>query len=288
MRNWHKWEEFIHEVESTTQSMGLQAGEEIFYRGHADGSWTLQPTLMRKALDPHELRVLEVDLFFEFQARARELHQQNLTDWDILFYMRHHGLPTRLLDWTESLGVALFFALKSDDVPKDPCIWLLNPYALNAQTLSDRDLMTPRNLGYDEGDDYYYDYGELLLEENGFDWELPISLYPQQKSARMGAQRGWFTIHGTETGSLEVLCPDVAKRIPLHPDAVDIAKQFLDLMGIDRYLLFQDLDGLSSALLEKYKLDASRPPSTRMGRSLERRRRIPSQKRQDSNKKPRK
>ena len=58
-----------------------------------------------------------------------------------------------------------------------------------------------RNLGDDN-----YDYGELRLEPDGFHWDLPIALYSQQKSARMGAQRGWFTIRGSEYDSLAVLC----------------------------------------------------------------------------------
>lgn len=254
-RNWSAWESFLSDLQTKQGELGFEPGEECFYRGHADGSWPLQPTLMRRGGSADALGGLEADLFFEFQARARELHHQNLTDWDVLFFMRHHGVPTRLLDWTDSLGVALFFAVQpAGPAARPPCVWLLNPYALNEETLADRDLITPRNLGWDEGDSYYYDYGELLLEPDGFDWDVPLALYPQQKSARSGAQRGWFTIHGAKHQAMETLCPKVVRRIDLSAEAVEMAREFLALMGIDRYLLFQDLDGLAAALCEKYGL----------------------------------
>ena len=43
--------------------------------------------------------------------RARELHAGTQSDLDVLFSMHHFGTPTGLLDWTETLGVAVYFAL---------------------------------------------------------------------------------------------------------------------------------------------------------------------------------
>ncbi len=42
-----------------------------------------------------------------------EIHDRKFSDWDILFHMQHYGCKTRILDWTDNLGTALYFALCS-------------------------------------------------------------------------------------------------------------------------------------------------------------------------------
>lgn len=263
MSRWHAWDLVLQNIERAKSSLNFAADEECFYRGHADSRWPLLPSLFRLQ-GRTSLRDLESDLFFEFQARARELHHQSLTEWDILFHMRHHGVPTRLLDWTESLGIALFFAVNEMPDPNDtPCVWLLNPYRLNEASVYERDLYTPRNLGWDRKERDYYDYGELLVEAEPFDWKKPVAIYPQQKSARMAAQRGWFTIHGQSTKPLEKQCPKVVRKVVIKSEAVPVIKEMMILMGIDKYLLFNDLDGLSTALSDKYHLNSSRKKGRR-------------------------
>ena len=49
--------------------------------------------------------------------------------------MQHYGAPTRLLDWTESPLLALYFALKQNYGYYDAAIWMLNPSALTKKRL---------------------------------------------------------------------------------------------------------------------------------------------------------
>jgi FRG domain len=126
-----------------------------------------------------------------WQKGQRPRVNSNRNDWDVLFAMQHYGTPARLLDWTEVLGVAVYFAtLGVDEANPDggppPCVWVLNPYALNAASVgaeSDSenreamDLIAPKNLGWDQAEWEYYTYSELLAE-NEIGWDWPRAIYP--------------------------------------------------------------------------------------------------------------
>lgn len=262
------WDAFLKSVDLAKKTLQVAPSEECFFRGHADWTWQLLPTLFRKARDKKlsgsQTLAVEGAIFWEFQARAQELHELGLTDWDYLFFMRHHGGVTRLLDWTETLGVAVYFALERHvngeaDQKASPCVWLLNPYALNAQdgAWRVRDLVSPRYLGYIAPDDETcessgetYDYGDLV-DQDLFHWTSPVAIYPIQRSNRVRAQRGWFTIHGTDMRPLEQQAPEVVAQVMVPKGAIPHALRFLEQSGINEYTIYCDLDHLASELLRK-------------------------------------
>lgn len=107
------------------------------FRGHKSVSYALAPSVERVAQDlPHPWKALEFQLLREFQAKA-PLHVPtdrlppagDKLSW--LALMQHYGVPTRLLDFTYSPYVALYFALRDrrrrSPFPKfGPSIWRLS------------------------------------------------------------------------------------------------------------------------------------------------------------------
>lgn len=242
--------EFVERVEAIVTEW-TPAGAEWYlqpwFRGHADTRWKLEPTLFRTrgvqgigAEHYSEAELLEL-----FKRRARRyLDHVPGDDWEWLFEMQHHGLPTRLLDWTESYLVALYFAVRDARGDADACVWIANPWWLGQQALGDFALPAA---------------GEASVERwrpGGDPRQRPapaVAILPVHSNARIQAQRGVFTIHGSARNSLDELAESSGKKGCLRrlvidrSDVVDVRLQ-LSRAGITESLIFPELPGLCREL----------------------------------------
>lgn len=241
-------DDFFDEIsKALTSSKFADCGYPV-YRGHSHWSYKLIPTLLRSyKATGKDVWTLENNLYNDFKALVGPRVKFN-SSWETVFAMRHEGVLTRLLDWTENIGTALFFALDSDTLDR-PHIWILNPYSLNEQNPNIKDsLVDPE----EDLPKYHESYADFCNKE--FDChELPIAVYPRRSNERIFAQRGLFTIHGKNEQSMEELCKQCLEKINIPMEVVPKLKNLLTQFGINKYSVYPDFKGLSEYLKGQYK-----------------------------------
>jgi hypothetical protein len=161
---------------------------------------------------------VEAELFDQFRREALPLLPSRPQDeWEWLALAQHFGTPTRLLDWSESPYVALFFAvLRQDDVHGSLYV-------------------IPRP-----------DHVPLDTKATPFDLDKVSFFYPGYVTSRLVSQRGLFTVHPdpeqpyTHPDMLQIVIDSSCKR--------DFRCK-LDTVGVHQAAIFADLDGLSRRLI---------------------------------------
>ena len=189
-----------------------------------------------------------------FKQNAHEfLRERPQGEWEWMLTARHHGLPSRLLDWTESPLTALYFAVYGEsqfERDSDGILWCLLPANLNQQA-SNRTLDTDSlpmftdEESLSQADQFLDSYrvSRVSVVNASLPPAAGISI---RTTRRIQAQRGVFTIHHSDKTPLDDIPGDTHLWRYVIPSSAKptILKQ-LRRLGVTRLTIFPDLDSVA-------------------------------------------
>lgn len=259
------------EVRNLSHFMSLIGGlnahwpnrERWLFRGQADASWGLEPTLLRllRGAPTTNTTQVEDEIRHAFRAESgRVIDSQYIpkADKDLLGWwtlMRHYGAPTRLLDWSLSAYVALYFAVVDKwDLPGT--VWCVRSAAVTHVRMSMR------------ANDYVdTDVTNLKRFHDRIRTNTPtgVCLFFELKFQfdRLAAQQGWFSVADDPSVDHAValqkdLAPEIAGAL-MHRFTIPAALKphllrELHMMNITAKSLFPGADGLGRSIEEIARL----------------------------------
>ena len=237
-----------------------------WFRGCCEGD-DLTPSLYRHPInnDPDSLFKQEMAILKRFKQRSIPYignSYANEDDLNLLFIMQHFGVPTRLLDWTESPYIALYFALTGarykkttggiPDYDTNVHIWVLDPITWNGKAL---DLAPPPGIISPPDNDLLNGY---LPGSMPYRKPEPVALYGIYNNPRIVVQRGVFTLFGANTKPMEVTYvennypQDSLLKMTIAKNHVGDMLNALSRIGITDSVVFPDLPGLAKELKRQF------------------------------------
>ena len=222
--------------------------DHIWFRGQAKKDWKLVPTLGRKKKFSPEKENYLIKRFR--QNATRLVSYTHRSKWDWLLTMQHHGVPTRLLDWSENALVGLYFAVC--EKPKDDgAFWILLPSLLNKNS----NIEPKYSVDIPSFDDPILDnYSTSNLVSETTSHLDPIAVIVPRINPRIQAQLGVFTLMHRDPNPIEeVGSSDHIWRYIIPNSSKKEIMNELKILGINKFSLFPELSSIGEILKEEIK-----------------------------------
>jgi hypothetical protein len=234
-----------------------------WFRGQSRSYNELTPAVYREEYKTKKYADYWFYRNFKLRSHGSSYSKDSLPEYnefvDWLMLMQHHGTPTRLLDWTTSILVALYFAVSSDR-SFDAELWAIDPAELNSLSKlprnilwNDKRVILIAGMPQPQKDDKTKEefFNSVRMDEPKY----PIAFIPPNNIPRMISQMSRFTLHPRpERGcTIPELLHDKKQlvRYIIPSDKKDNLLDDLSSLGINRHILYGDLDALGQSLKEE-------------------------------------
>ncbi|OKY26206.1 FRG domain-containing protein [Thalassotalea sp. PP2-459] len=212
------------------------------FRGQANFDWELLPSLARINHDSLESRYesgwegIEMDLLNTFKQHAvryMDKEPKNKLEW--MIQAQHHGVPTRLLDWSSNPLKALYFAVenpKYDHVNGSVYVLSLSSWAPTPEKVDADSIITMKAF-------FPVNINDRIASQEGC-----FTLFPQRKELKefKPIKHGF----APETDIVNLSKISIVKEAK-----ADIRKQ-LNKLGINDLSIFPDLDGIAKSIRRQF------------------------------------
>lgn len=224
------------------QNIQEKENSTLWYRGHVNNNWEILPSIQRTNLRNKERIISHSFYHSATQISDEKINYFAYDKW--VAKMQHYGIPTRLLDWSYSPLIALYFATK--ERAADACIWILLPSKLNAM----------QDFG-----PYIYPIDSCtaleMLKPAFSDKDLDRSVtdkilacFSTNNDLRMYSQQAAFTIHNTKNKLIDYF--GILYKINIPYKKLDYFKNILNTVGITDSFIFPDLEHIAKDVLRRH------------------------------------
>ncbi len=252
------WTELVGELYRDAWDPDIQRHRSpVVFRGIGTVGSGLSTALMRLAEGGETLTKLEAHMVRNFRKYAHTGAAAGDSIWNWLALAAHHGLPTRLLDWTYSPFVALHFATENArEYDQDAVVWCVNHRETNRRLPPEL-----RSVADAEGSNAFT--AEMLsrvadsLEKLAAlsETDFVVFLEPPSLDQRIVNQFALFSLLSRPDRALDSWLDansDLSRRVIIPAGMKWEVRDKLDQAGITERVLFPGLDGLSRWLARYY------------------------------------
>lgn len=226
-------------------SGGLVTQPTLWYRGQANSEWEIIPGIQRGKRASSEHVLCHSFYHGVSQIQSSPIPKHSYDQWISL--MQHYGLPTRLLDWSYSPLVALYFALDNYGEYKnyDASITVLVPEFLN------------QTQGFDP---YIYPIDsnaaikmlEPAFYEGSSTSNKVLACFSTSNDLRQYAQRAGFTIHDSRRMIREICDNKSLFTIIIRKSRKKYFRDILYSLGIREGFLFPDISHVAKQAIRRH------------------------------------